>query len=281
MDVVTDDGCRLWVTPTGQGPPLVCCHGGPGLWDMAADIAEMIGDIATVYRWDQRGGGRSQRRGPYTVARFTRDLDQVRQHTGRERVTVLGHSWGAQLGLRYALDHPERVSGLIYLAGTGLGRAWHPQYVRTLRERLGDRRARFDELVALPEADEAQQRELALLRWSTESADPAAGARHAQRMADPWFTINVECNQTINAEVKSWREDELQAACRTLAVPTLILDGQHDPRPRWSVDSLEQALPTVTRITIPHAGHLPWLDQPIPFRAAVRGFLRSIPRDQG
>jgi proline iminopeptidase len=33
----------------------------------------------------------------------------------------LGHSWGAQLALRYALDHPARVSGLVYLSGVGLG----------------------------------------------------------------------------------------------------------------------------------------------------------------
>lgn len=273
LDIVADDGCRLWVTRTGSGPPVVFCHGGPGLWDMAADIAEMIGDIATVVRWDQRGGGRSQRRGPYSVARFTRDLDVVRQHFALERMTVLGHSWGAQLGLRYALDHPDRVSALVYLSGTGLGRVWHPHYKQTLRERLDDQCLRFDELSALADPTSDQQRELAVLRWSTDFADRAAGARNAQRMATPWFAINLECSQAINAEVKTWSEEELWAACRNLAVPTLILDGEDDPRLRSAVDSLEQALPDVTRTTIPDAGHLPWMEQPEPFRAALRSFL--------
>lgn len=277
MDIVADDGCRLWVAPTGQGPPVVCCHGGPGLWDMAGEIADMISDIATVYRWDQRGGGRSQRRGPYSVGRFTRDLDVLREHFALERMTVLGHSWGAQMGLRYTLDRPERVSGLVYLAGTGLGRAWHPDYQQTLRERLGDQRARFDELTALLEPDQDQQRELALLQWSTEFADRANAPRYAEQMATPWFAINLECNQAINAEVKAWSEDQLRAACRDLAVPTLILDGQDDPRPRWAVDSLAFALPAVTRVTIPNAGHVPWMEQPIPFRTALRSFLLRPP----
>lgn len=273
MNIVADDGCRLWAARTGSGPPVVFCHGGPGLWDMAADIAEMIGDIATVVRWDQRGGGRSQRTGPYAVERFVGDLDVVRQHFALERMTVLGHSWGAQLGLRYALDHPDRVSGLVYLSGTGLGRVWHPHYQQTLRERLGARRPRFDELTALSDPTPDQQRELATLRWSTEFADPAVRGRYAQRMATPWFAINLECNQAISAEVKAGSEDELRNACRDLAVPTLILDGQNDPRPRSVVDSLEQALPDVTRTTIPDAGHLPWMEQPEPFRAALRSFL--------
>lgn len=273
MDIVADDGCRLWVTRTGHGPPVVFCHGGPGLWDMADAVAEMISDLVTVYRWDQRGGGRSQRRGPYSVARFTTDLEVLRQHFALERLTVLGHSWGAQLGLRYALDHPDRVSGLVYLSGTGLGRAWHSHYQQELRERLGDQRPRFDELTALPEPAPAQQKELVMLRWATDFADRVAGPRYAQRMATPWFEVNLECNQTIEGEVRQWREDQLHAACRNLAVPTLILDGQDDPRPRWAVDSLEQALPDVTRVTIPNAGHLPWMEQPEPFRAALRGFL--------
>ena len=29
MDVRTEDNCRLWTDATGQGKPLVMCHGGP------------------------------------------------------------------------------------------------------------------------------------------------------------------------------------------------------------------------------------------------------------
>src|SRR6266540_1503272 len=39
-----DDGCHLWTATTGHGEPLVCCHGGPGLWDMFAGFGELLGD---------------------------------------------------------------------------------------------------------------------------------------------------------------------------------------------------------------------------------------------
>ncbi|MFD8807678.1 alpha/beta fold hydrolase [Streptomyces sp. NPDC059597] len=142
MTVRTDDGIRLWAVRTaGPGDPLVLCHGGPGLWDMFGDVAELLAGALPVIRWDQRGCGRSEPcDGPWTTARFVADLDAVRRHFGLERMALLGHSWGAQLALSYALARPERVSTLIYVSGTGIGpdRDWHPAYRAAFLARLGD-----------------------------------------------------------------------------------------------------------------------------------------------
>jgi pimeloyl-ACP methyl ester carboxylesterase len=73
--VLTDDGVRLWYRRTGEGPPLVLCHGGPGLWDMFEPLAEQLVATAQVVRWDQRGCGRSGGAGPYTLERSIAELD--------------------------------------------------------------------------------------------------------------------------------------------------------------------------------------------------------------
>src|SRR5262249_12086092 len=111
--LLADDGCQLWTTHAGRGDPLVFCHGGPGMWDTFDDLAAMFAGSIRTIRWDQRGCGRSQRRGPYAVARSVRDLDAVRHQLAGARTALLGHSWGAYLALRYAIEHPGRVSHLI------------------------------------------------------------------------------------------------------------------------------------------------------------------------
>ncbi|WP_414944449.1 alpha/beta fold hydrolase [Amycolatopsis sp. cmx-11-32] len=68
-------------------------------------------------------------------------------------------------------------------------------------------------------------------------------------------------------------EEALIEDCRALTVPTLIIDGMADNRPRWAVDSLEQALPSVTRVRLPGVGHVPWLEAPDAFRGALVDFL--------
>ncbi|MET9456880.1 alpha/beta fold hydrolase [Streptomyces canus] len=145
MTAITEDGVRLWASRSGEGDPLVLCHGGPGLWDMFGDMAAMLGDRASVIRWDQRGCGRSQRcAGPWTTDRFVADLDVVRRHFGLDRMALLGHSWGAQLALSYTLAHPERVSTLIYVSGSGIVPAshWHAGYTDNARDPPVDGRLR-------------------------------------------------------------------------------------------------------------------------------------------
>ena len=41
------------------------------------------------------------------------ELDGVRDAFGLERMVLLGQSWGGCLALQYALDHPDRVQGLV------------------------------------------------------------------------------------------------------------------------------------------------------------------------
>ena len=130
-------------------PPLILCHGGPGLWDMFDGWETLLGRRVTAVRWDQRGCGRSEPRGPYSVARSVADLDAVRRHLGVERVAVLGHSWGAQLALRYALDYSDRVSRLVYGSGVGLGWDWHEPFARNLTARLGTAAERVAQLRAV------------------------------------------------------------------------------------------------------------------------------------
>jgi proline iminopeptidase len=271
--VTTDDGVRLWASRSGHGEPLVLCHGGPGLWDMFGDVAAMLDDQATVVRWDQRGCGRSEAcAGPWTTERFVADLDAVRRHFGLDRMALLGHSWGAQLALSYALAHPERVSGLVYVSGMGIDpmSSWHGAYRDNFLARLGEVPERVVRWRKLPDGD----RERAVLQWSIEFEDRERALEHAGRMAEPWLGINFECSKVLNDETKqTWGTPELYAACQGLDVPVLIVDGERDVRPRWTVDSLERGLPRVRRVVLPGAGHLPWVEDPEGFREAVGAVL--------
>jgi len=65
------------------------------------------------------------------------------------------------------------------------------------------------------------------------------------------------------------------AECERLDVPVLIIDGAADLRPRWAVNTLERALPRVTRLVLPGVGHVPWLEEPEEFASRVAGWLRQ------
>lgn len=306
--VTADDGCRLWTARTGperdeagardagdgrragsspadhaprRQPPIperrhgfVLCHGGPAFWDTLGPLAAMVEDLDPAVRWDQRGGGRSQWQGPYSVARFLDDLDRVREHHGFEEVTLIGHSWGATLALHYALAHPARVRDLVYVAGIGLGQAWRAERSVNTRAALEPYRARIAELEAQPRRTAEQERLLLTLRLAAEFPDRARALENAATQVAETFDEDDGVSSSINAEMDGWSEADLVERCARLAVPVLIIDGARDVRPRWSVDSLAQALPDCTRVSLPASGHFPWLDEPEDVRTQLRRFVQ-------
>lgn len=126
METATIGGISqsLWFRGVDRDmPAVILLHGGPGISESALfrhydDALER--HFLMVY-WDQRGAGRSYHadipRASMTLTQFENDLNQVvdlvRRRFGKDRVILLGHSWGTLLGIRYAHDHPEKVAAYV------------------------------------------------------------------------------------------------------------------------------------------------------------------------
>ena len=276
--VPASGGAVLRVTTTGAGLPLVLCHGGPGLWDYLGPLAQLLPGEFQVHRYDQRGCGRSTGDGPYTVGQFVADLDAVRQAMGLESWWVGGHSWGAELALRYALAYPARTQGVVYLCGTGIGTSFRATYRAEMRRRLGSDLPRWQYLHDKPDLTRAEEHEFCLLQWRPDYAPGPAAAEFAAAMWDDDLRVNLRCNRELAAD-RSRDETELARLCAQLRKPVLVLHGAADPRPVWATGTLVAALPDVRRIVIDGAGHLPWAEQPVAVAAAIRDFIAR--RDPG
>ena len=274
---VTVNGVSLWTASQGSSPPVVLCHGGPGVYDNLEPLAAMFDDLAAVHRYDQRGCGRSQDRGPWDVATFVADLDALRAHWGYETWTVIGHSWGAWLALLYAIEHPRHINRLVYISGTGIDPAWHQEFRKNREAKMpADKRERFRHLnerrhtAAGSELACINQERSALLA-ATEYYD-VTGLDDFPRYDR--FPVNYTLNAVMNDESKRMEEKgELPAQVRRIMAPTLILDGEADPRPRWARAHVAGLIPDSRHVTVPRAGHEPWIEQPEATARALREFL--------
>ena len=272
--MTTADGVRLWAIDEGTGTPLVLCHGGPGLWDYLGPVSSMVNDRARVVRWDQRGCGRSGPSRRHTLAGYVDDLEAIRLDYGFDAWIVGGHSWGASLALAYALQHPDRTQAVVYISGTGIGRAWNRAYHdETDRRRTPAQRERLAQLTGRVRS-ESEEREYRVLAWIPDVADQERANDLVSRIDAP-YAINTDANQQLNAETKTWDEARLAEQCRTMTAPVLVLHGERDPRPPWAIDSLAAALPGASVVVLPDVGHLPWLEAPEATREQLRRFLST------
>src|SRR5215472_1886221 len=114
---------RLHYVDWGNGgkPPLILLHGGQDHcrnWDW---VAQRLRHEWHIIAPDLRGHGDSQwsATGSYTMAGYIYDLAQLIDQQRLAPVTIIGHSLGGNIALRYTGIYPEKVKALVSIEGLG------------------------------------------------------------------------------------------------------------------------------------------------------------------
>lgn len=120
LSVRVDDAVTLNVRHRpGGGRPFVLLHGlgsNARMWDEIADRLEASGH--PVYAPDLRGHGESDVPGHgYDNATAVADVAEVCRHLRLSGFLLAGHSWGANLAVRLAAEHPGLAAGLALVDG--------------------------------------------------------------------------------------------------------------------------------------------------------------------
>ncbi len=113
--ITLNNGVRIHYLRVGEGPDLVMIHGLSGnlaVWHLK--MIPILRDHYRVLTYDMRGHGYSDvPSSGYTTADMAGDLELLLDALGIELCDLVGHSYGADTALYYALIHPERVKQVI------------------------------------------------------------------------------------------------------------------------------------------------------------------------
>ena len=247
---------------TGEGPPLLLLHGGPGLSDYMSLLgAETAGWRSVGYQ--QRGIAPSTTGGPFTDVQHAADAVAVLDAAGVRQAVVLGHSWGGYLALRLAQAAPERVAGLVLvdpLGATGpdggasdLGTALPGRLDQATLARLGELAGRIGDR---PSTDEEAAEQLALL-WPGYFAVPAQAPPPPAGLA-----LSVAGNEEAMASVAESLAGGFGDRLAALRAPAVFVLGERSPMPLSQNQQTAALLPDAEVVVVPGAGHLPWHERP-------------------
>lgn len=104
----------------GGDAPLLLIHGASGnLEDMRLALGERLSARYRVILVDRPGHGWSDRSGDPEAASPAHQaamLSEILDHLGIDRAVVVAHSWAGTVATALALDHPDKVAGLVLLA---------------------------------------------------------------------------------------------------------------------------------------------------------------------
>lgn len=290
-------GIDQWISIRGAdrgNPVLLYLHGGPAQPMMPASwtFQRPWEDFFTVVQWDQRAAGKTYLAsdpdavaGTIRIQRYVDDAIELiallRERFGKDRVVLVGHSWGTIVGMEVLLRKPEWLHAYV-----GIGQIISIEQNETLgyeyalgRARAEGNREAIAELEALAPypGDEPLDRDRIGMqrKWSIHYGGLSAYRDNAdqyfasQRLSPDYSeadrrAIHDGSMLTLDRIMAEWNAVDYRGV-RKVGAPVLMFMGRHD----WTTPSRQAAdwvaaveAPAKGAVWFEHSAHLAPLEEP-------------------
>ena len=282
-DVVERDGVRVGFEIYGRREPaLLLVPSSPithsRCWKMIAPTLARRYTVATV---DNRGSGRSDRPcapDAWTPAVLAADLLAVLDAAGLDTAVLVAHCHAVPWILRVAVEHPERVAGLVAIAPELAVAPPHPHWA------VGDHWA--DEVGAgsgwATFNRSFWRQDSGYRAWIEFFFGQQLPEPHSTKLYEDmvtWATRDTDLESMILQEESGGpAADEADAWCRGLHCPVLVLHGSEDLCQPVARGRRMAELTGGELVVLDGAGHLPHARDPVRLNLLIKQFVDRVGR---
>ncbi len=269
-----------WGNP--DAPPLILLHGGRDHcrnWDWVA--AAFRADYHVIAP-DLRGHGDSAwaASGQYYMANYIYDLAQLIHQQKLAPVSIVAHSLGGNISLRYAGIYPENVHRLVAIEGLGPGPRSHAEAdKKPIAERMRDW---VDEQRAYSGRQPHRYASIEQALTRMQEANPHLSEEQARHLTQHGVNQNEDGTYSwkFDQYVRLWppydmTREAIAELWARIACPTMLVYGHESWAKNPEEDGRAAYFRTVEVLGVPDAGHWVQHDQLDLFVAAVRKFLAA------
>jgi pimeloyl-ACP methyl ester carboxylesterase len=262
---------KVAIDVTGAGEPLVLLHGlgaSRRLWHRVAPLLAAGG--RRVQAPDLPGFGDSPPAGPgFEFAAVTDALARTLRQRARRPFDLLGSSLGGAVALQLATRHPELVRRLVLAAPAGFSPL--PSPIALAAGALADPALAVRRLAGVPLAVSPTARRVLL--WGA-VAEPDRLAASDARLILSSSGRATRLGPALAAVLRS----DLRPMLARLETPLGLIWGERDRVvPISSLETIRGLRPGVVAETIANAAHIPQLECPDEFVAALERVLARLP----
>ena len=258
-------GVKSWYAVYGEQGPWIAfapifqiAHS-----QMLKGVVPYLAEHFRVFTMDLRGNGRSDRpRGQevYTFDEYYADFVAALDAAGVDQAAVIGISATAMTTLRFAVEHPERVTHVIIAGGYAEVRIDDPRIAERVRAESERMRADWP----------------SYLSWfcSIVFTEPHSTKPFEDAVRYGW----AASGELVDWGRTGWLKSDVTELARRVKCPTLVIHGDGDKRvPIEKGRVIADLVPGAQLVTVGGGGHLPAVRDPVMFNRAVRDFVAGRP----
>jgi pimeloyl-ACP methyl ester carboxylesterase len=274
------DGLNVFYREAGDpsAPTLVLLHGFPtssiAYQQLIAELQDEFHLIAPDYPGYGHSDAPSTAEWDYTFDNLADVVDRLLESIGVDRYALHVHDYGAPVGFRLALRHPERVTGIVSQNGNaydeGFTPFWGPVKAYWADPSKENREALRGLLIR-----EATQWQYTHGVPDTSLVNPDLAA-FDQALLDRPGNAEIQLDLFLDYGTNPGRYPEWQEYLRTHQPPVLAVWGRNDDI--FGPDGARAFTRDVkdARVHLLDAGHFPWITRPGQSAALIRDFLRGL-----
>lgn len=263
---IISNGDSIYYKTVGQGEPLIIIHGGPVLdHTYLLDHYKILSEGYQLIFYDQRACGNSQVEIPadrMTFNAFANDIEEIRKVLGFERISILGHSWGGLLAMKYAIAYDDNIKKLI-LSNSMAPNAkdWDRENVAIAKRYSVEDQDQLNKLASsgLLRSKEAGQyiEQMMMLSYKAQFYD--------LNNLD-LLHLNIPNNYALRSSIfmnlsKEMADYDLMRQLKEVKTPTLIIYGEIEPAVELYMNEFTNTFPNGQYKVIEKSGHFPFIEQ--------------------
>jgi proline iminopeptidase len=317
LEKVHIGGIDQWVSIRGtdrRNPVLLYIHGGPGYVSIPMSwwFTRGLEEYFTVVQWDQRAAGKTylltdpaKIAATLTTERMISDIQEiaawVRREFGKDKIFVLGHSYGSFVGIQFAQRHPEWLYAYIGVGQCTDGpenerRGW--RFAIDAARRAGNSAA-VHELEAIapyaapgrpvPIQDLYVQRKWVgyyggVMAYRTDNSADSGLAQLSPDYNDEEISHIWDGNKFATPRLLPGIVATDLTRISKLSVPVILLEGRHDINVNSEIAAAwfeKLKAPEKHLVWFEHSGHMPMTEEPGKFLLSLVRYARPIAERAG
>jgi pimeloyl-ACP methyl ester carboxylesterase len=261
-ETVEVDGATFEVFVGGRGEPALCfAHNFHVLSEHGGGAMRQLARIGRTVGVNLRAMGQSSSESDperLSMAQAVVDLEAIRRKLGIGPWVFVGCSAGGFIGIRYAVEFPTALRGLVLVGTAPSFRVFlDPDSIYC---RKNPNYARVQAVIGTQTWNETV--------WPLVSFAPELVARNAEG------EISEARQQTQVSEMGSY---DLEKELGHLTVPTLVVHGRYDASmPLAQGQIIASRVPAARLEIFERSGHFPWWEEEAKFERVVREFCQSL-----